>query len=136
MPKRKRKVDKHGLSEDRIMSGALIAISVVALVQLLSVGQLDIPLKISLYCFAVSIPLLSLASLNRLAASAQEYIVDAWYDSFAIAFGSLASFVGVGALFWHFSRIMGGLFFAISFFGVIAYLRFYFELEKVNDKSP
>lgn len=40
--------------------GGLVGIGVIVVTQLLAVGQLDKALTVSLYCFVVSIPLLSL----------------------------------------------------------------------------
>src|SRR5215218_9620979 len=43
---------------DRLEFTALIGVAVVGLLQLLQLEKLDIPLTLSLFCFAVGIPLL------------------------------------------------------------------------------
>lgn len=134
MEKQRKKVDKSYTTESQVMAGALIGIGVISLIQLLSVGvgQLDLPLKISLYCFSISIPFLSAYWLNSREASHHEYYVDAWYDTLAVVLGSIGSITGICGLFWHFSWVMGVTFLAVILLGLISYVKYSDELEKAN----
>jgi len=97
--------DRVGNTQDQIASGGLIGIGVIVVTQLLALGVLDKALKVSLYCFVISIPLLSLYSLNLVVMSHNKYYSLTWYNLFSVGAGMLSALVGVGAVFWHFSRV-------------------------------
>jgi hypothetical protein len=132
MTKERLKVHKPTIDERQIMAGALLVINVIALIQLLSVVQLDIPLKVSLYCFAASIPLLTLSWLNGHSISQQEYYVDSMYDFVPSIISLFISFAGICALFWHFSWTIGVLFMGTSVLAWILGILYYNQLREAN----
>lgn len=97
--------------------GGLIGVSVVMLIQLLSIPTLDAALTVSLYSVSVSIPLASAALLCEMAENHFTFTEETWYSFLVIASGSLSTAVAIGAVFYHFSRLAAGLFTILSFSG-------------------
>lgn len=52
-------IDKESLKFEEVITGGLIGVSTIIVAQLLQLATFDIPLKISLYSFAISIPMLT-----------------------------------------------------------------------------
>jgi len=105
----------------KIASGALVGLAVVAMVQMLSLNVLDLPLKVSICSFAISIPLLSAVFISAIVETSFDFSVDKPFLLKAVALGGyLASLIGVPALFFHFAIYAGVIFIAGSVIGVLA----------------
>ncbi len=100
--------------EREITCGALIGLALIAIVEMLSLPVLDIPLKMSVFSFAISIPVLSAVILCMINDSVfnqkphGEGIHRAWF------FGVFMSFLGIAGLFFHLSLFAGLLFVVLS----------------------
>jgi hypothetical protein len=105
----------------KLGSGALVGLGVVSVVQMLSLNGLDLPLKVSVFSFAISIPLLSAVFISAVVRSAFEYVTDKPLLLRSISLvGYLASLTGVSALFFHFALYAGVVFIAGSLIGFVA----------------
>jgi hypothetical protein len=112
-------IDKDVNKRMEVISGALIGVAAIAVVETVGITQLDWPLTVSLYSFTISIPLLSLAFLSLMDESGYEYTVgDSWHVGAWLA-GTLFSFVGLAAVICHHSFVATVLFAVLSFVGVI-----------------
>lgn len=124
----------------KLGSGALVGLSVIAMVQMLSVNGLDLPLKVSVFSFAISIPLLSAIFLSAIVETSFDYSVDKPFFLKAVSLGGyLASFVGVSALFFHFAIYAGVIFTGgsvIGFLAVTLYDNKLRALEGTNLENP
>jgi hypothetical protein len=107
-----------------IMAGTLVGLGVIALVQMLSVQSLDVPLKVSLYSFAVSVPSLSAVflalrdqgSLGRMGIAESRF---ATLHEVLLFIGYLGSVIGISGLFFHFTTYAGIIFVAASLVGLV-----------------
>jgi hypothetical protein len=124
----------------KIASGALVGLAVVALVQMLSLNGLDLPLGVSVFSFAISIPLLSAAFISAIVETSFDYSVDKPFLLKAVMLsGYLASLIGVSALFFHFAIYAGVIFIAgsvIGFLAVTLYDNKLRALEGTNLENP
>jgi len=131
MSRRKKSAEKDAVDE-RLLFGALLGLGIVVVVQLISLRRLDRSLTLSLYCFAVSIPLLSMRLVNSLMFTYFEYDVSVWYNRISPLIGGFAALLGLNALFWHFSRIAGFLFGSLCIASLIAFGNYVYKLGKLN----
>jgi len=140
----KQEVDEfvNGDLVDEFVNGALSAICILIVVQLLGQESLDIPLTISLYCFAIAIPLLALITffrrispaLKRFALFSMEIKIPSSFENNAefqswlnnqpiripITLGlasKLFPLVGIISFFWHFSGWVAFIFLLSGFIG-------------------
>ena len=112
---------------------ALAGISTVAVIQILGLPTLDARLKVSLYCFAISLPLLSLRLVAIAIESGYKYTVaEPRYIGIPTFLGPFVSFAGVAAIFLHFSWVIGGVFTAFSIASAFVILVFKFQVEAAN----
>lgn len=118
----------------RIIFGAFLGTSVVATIQLISIQSLDLPLTFSVYCFAVSIPLLTLGLYTAMIESREQFTVESRPVLYAEELGVLAAAGGILALFLHFSYPALVLVLAI---GIALVLGGYFDekLAKANENE-
>lgn len=111
-----------------ILFGGLTGISSIAVIQLISVPELDLPLTIAMWCFAFSLPLSAFYTL-----SAQEHLkvngtkVPTLYEAFAIL-TMLVGFSGLAAGFWHIGFWPLMIFSVASLMAIVA-------LNNVSDKK-
>jgi hypothetical protein len=117
--------DERSRTLDKVALGALVGVGVLAVFQLLTLNQLDTPLKLALYSFAISIPLLStyLAVLTSATPAIYNSMTSKWSYGLAAFGGGLTGLVGFTAVFWHFSAKLGVLFGGLSLFGLILFVR-------------
>ena len=100
--------------EREITCGAFIGLGVISIVEMLGLPALDIPLKMSVFSFGVSIPVLTAVILCMINDSVfnlkphGEGIHRAWF------FGVFMSFLGISGFFFHFSLFAGLLFVVLS----------------------
>jgi hypothetical protein len=104
-------------NKGRLLFTALLGVSIIAVIQMAGRAQLDRPLLFSRYCFAVAVPFLASFVWIVDLISDSEKLFEAWYYNFVGIVGSSASLLGIGATFWHFSRIVGIVFIVCSAFG-------------------
>jgi hypothetical protein len=112
---------------DVVLLSGLLAIPVIAVVQLLGNEEpLDLPLKISVHCFAVAIPLLATYIFMRRTPVSHESTYESVLQfHWMILIGPTAiivDVVGLVALFWHFDWIVGVLAITSGGIGGVAYL--------------
>lgn len=126
------KISVESLKFEQIITTALIGISAVAVIQLLQVTALDVPLKVSLYCFAISIPMLALYLLIILSKPNYKLQSDMWADQIAVYTGGFCSVVGIAAIFWHFSVSIGITFIITSIFAYILIRIWVSRMNRIN----
>ena len=100
-----------------IAFGALVGVAIIALVQMLSVSSLDVPLKVSIYGFAVSVPSLTAVVLCLIDEARHGIAIYRTSLLWLVVIGNLASFAGISGLFFHFSSYAGITFVTISAIG-------------------
>jgi hypothetical protein len=108
-----------GIALDRLIMGAFLGVSSVALIQFLSFETLDTALTLSLYCFAAAIPILAVG-LYMIAVEEHHQRTLPGMAHFGIMrnivelVGLWAAFTGLGGIFWHFDWRAAVLFVATS----------------------
>ena len=110
-----------------ILTGALVGLGVIALVQMLSLQSLDVPLIVSVYSFAVSIPSLSAVFLcmmeeAKFGVTTHERISTVM--AILLAAGNLGTLIGISALFFHFATYAGIIFIASSLIGLVCWISY------------
>jgi len=115
----------------RLMFSGLLGVSIVAVVQIVGRTELDFPLLVSLYSFAVAIPFLA-ALVWIIMVTETVPGGNAWYYGFLAAIGSLGSLFGIGAIFWHFSKAIGAVFVVCSLLGVCVFIAFTGRVERAK----
>ncbi|HEX4965681.1 MAG TPA: hypothetical protein VF173_33025 [Thermoanaerobaculia bacterium] len=121
------------IAEDRLVFYGLLAIAVMAVVQLTSVNPLDAALRFSVASFSVVIPLLvgSLVALNLEAA--QERVASPTRFSDVSQFLAICGgLFGVLGIFWHFSWYIGILFFIGCIWAMVVVLQMRRRLRNLN----
>ena len=117
-----------------IGAGALVGLGVIAIVQMLSMQSLDVPLTVSLYSFAVSIPSLSAVFLcMREEIKHRVYPADQGWVNLLVIIGGLASSIGIGGLFFHFDNYAGIIFIIVSVLGLVVW--FHYEAKLIRRRS-
>jgi len=118
---------------DRLTFSALIGVAVVGLLQLLQLEKLDIPLTVSLFCFAVGIPLLgvSIAIISLEAGYGDIHYVTPIYVDVLEVLGTLAVFIGFTTVFWHFEWLAGLVFLGLSLAGCFTFIVIYSKLVRL-----
>jgi hypothetical protein len=94
-------------------SFAATGASFLAVIQLLSLHSFDMPLTVSLYCFAIAIPA-NIAAVALLDLVSNNFLIMLWYLVSLVIFA-----VGVWAIFCHFSYTLAVAFFISGAFGGI-----------------
>jgi len=117
-------MEKYPLSEtqhreDMLIYSGLLGIAVIAVVQLLGAPAIDRSLTVSLYAFAVAVPMLAVSIYGLTVELGYKYAVMPAYMEIAHFGGALAAITGTAGIFWHFSRLIGLTFLSISVLAVI-----------------
>ena len=121
-----------GGKEERLICTALLGVSIVSVVEFVGRTDLDLPLRVSLYCFAVAIPFLTAYLMVLNVSSRIEHIAGKWYLNALGISAILGALAGVGAVFWHFSRIIGLVFIACSIIGFFVWIIFEESVRKAR----
>jgi len=108
-------VDRKSARQERLLNSGTLGVGVVTVIQLLQLDSLDVPLWVSLVCFATSLPILSMSIFilsmelehTRMPTKPLGVLVSGWA-------GPIISFIGIAAIFWHFHYLAGVLFIVIS----------------------
>jgi hypothetical protein len=103
-----KKVRKYWVTRTKLMLGGLLAIIIIILQDLISLGvfnsskMLDWPLVISAFAFAVALPLLSVQLLATIEDESRFWTFsDPWYLIVTYVVGILGAVVGIFFAFWH-----------------------------------
>lgn len=103
-------------SLEKAISSAILAISTVTVIGFLQLGTpLDPPLDVSLYCFAIAMPVATADIL--LVSFPEEFTAPKWLAAiapFVLGMGVYCLLVGMGCVFAYFSWSAGAAFAAIS----------------------
>jgi hypothetical protein len=102
---------------DRLIYAGLLGLAAAAVIQLSEKSDLDLPQIVEIYSFAVAIPLLAVGLITDYARR-EGTSIPPWRDLIGVT-GSLASVVGLGALFFHFQVGTGAVFAAACVLGII-----------------
>ena len=109
-----------------VLFSGLLALPLITIVQLLpGTEPLDWPLFISVLCFAVAIPLLAIRIFERRRHLAEEQLLKAQELGSLKKFsdwGATINLVGLAAVFFHFSYIVGVAFVLSGFLSLGALL--------------
>ena len=108
--------EKRYIVEDKLVTAGLLGLSTIAVLTVLTMPQHDTSLEISLFSFAVAIPLLTGAYFIRVRESFYETRINKWYVDFIGVAGIFAGFIGIASIFFHFSIIIGILFIISAIF--------------------
>lgn len=95
-----------------LVYSALLGLSVVAVVQLAPLTELDLPLTVSVLCFALAVPALSATVYIIQSERRSDYAYEVetrWTFVMDLA-GLLLSLMGIAGLFWHLWWVAGVLF--------------------------
>lgn len=115
----------------KLVSGGLAGFSGVCVVQLIGSNQLDFALQVSLYAFAVAIPLLVKDLLDAQIEERHGIVVDLQSKITAISFGIFTSMIGISGIFWHFSKWIGIVFLASCFLSAISHNKYFDKLSEL-----
>ena len=110
---------KKGLIEDRLGFAGLLAISIIAVFELMSVDDLSIAQWVALYCFAACIPALGGSLWILVSVEYYKKRPSRWYIDAQAAVGIIGASVGVSSLFVHISWVLAAVFAAA---GVCAFV--------------
>lgn len=102
---------------DRLIYAGLLGLAAAGVIQLSDKSDLDWPLFIEVCAFALAMPLLAVALISDYAKKAGTR-VPRWREALG-PLGALAAVVGIGALFFHFGPVPGGVFAAGAVLGVV-----------------
>jgi hypothetical protein len=131
--------NKHTSSERALICGALLAFCFSAVIQLLSLPTYSFALQIASACFAVAIPLLSIAFMfenwQRLY-NGYRYFSPKYpffiFFLFVFLLAVATSSVGIGAIFFHFDWKIGLLFTIITMFILIVHTQWRQKIDKIR----
>ena len=129
------KTSQHTNREDQLIYAGLVGVGIAAVLTTLSIDVLDLPLCITAYTFAISLPLLALSIVAISLKQRYKYTVIPWYIDFANFAGTICAAIGIAALFWHFSWAIGALFTLFGAFTFIAIFLFHESLKQANKKD-
>ena len=119
---------------DTLVYVALLGVSVVAVVQLLSLSELGWFLSMSVLCFALSIPALAatvyIVNLSR--KGEYQYEVETLWTFLMDLAGVLFSLAGIAGLFLHLWWVAGALFVLFSVAALAISVHYFAAFAEVN----
>jgi len=115
----------------RITITALLGVAVISIVQLSETSVLDNALRFSVYCFAAAIPLL-VGYLRLLTFDPhRQHLRGRLRYVFVLAvFGPLATLLGLGGIFWHFSYRVALVFVAACIIALLIWNAYEFSVKR------
>ena len=124
-----------GLRQLGVIYGGLIGVALIMVQPFLAATTLDVSARVSVYTFAVAIPLLAaLVLVNR-----QEVFrgrrTTAVSVTIAQVIAQLAAFVGIVAGFWHITWIAGATFLAAGLVAVGVHSAGYWRVESPRERA-
>ena len=127
-----KRVDPRIQEQRKIVVGALLGVSALALTQLINARSLGVPLLLATYSFAAAIPLLAFDLYATANEALGELTVRVWYRNLVRFTGSLAATIGVGAMFWHLGIGPGLTFLSSAAIVLLLWTRFYPQLRALQ----
>jgi hypothetical protein len=134
MAQKLHKVTPQIIRRRQLVLGGLIGVEAVAVIQLAALPSLDLPLTVVVYAFAFSLPCLSMAILAQDYESEFDYAATPLYKDLADTLGMIGGVVGIFALFWHFSLMIGVAFIASSVLAIVYILSYQRLLNTINKR--
>ena len=135
MNSRKARIEREVFEIDRLTSTSMVAISVFVVIQLLQLNSLDLALYISLFCFALCLPtmaisvmILNIEQFHKIKTRPKSI------DRFGMI-GLLAGFVGIAAVFYHFSWQACLLFVVVGIYVHSISYKYWKALNKLKDED-
>jgi hypothetical protein len=121
-PQRTESVRDRPTKDIEALEAGLLGVSVVALLQMLSLPTLDMALTVALYSFIVAIPSVAvfLLHVTTLEVHTMDAVIESFWMSLASIIGPVAAFTGIVSSCFHFSIYMGGLFLVFSIITFVA----------------
>jgi len=127
------------------LNSGLLAIPVIAVIQLLQVPEssFDVPLIISVYVFAISIPTLAIQVWAATRTATYSHLVTLREYSPSLnrilnilgELGRIAAMAGMICIFWHFSWIAGTMFLSIGIVSIIVVARYFAILDEATEEA-
>jgi len=111
------------LKENRLLFSGALGISVAFTGLLPFSSERDVFLTISLFCFAVSIPVTAMSVYLTTLGIEHKAVLDSKAFPLVASAGLFATFVGLVFLFWHFYFLAGFVFLGASVFAFIFAMR-------------
>jgi carbon starvation protein CstA len=135
MPLQKYTFDEKRDYGRRLIFGGLIGVSVVAVIELINTTVWDRSLRLALYFFAASIPILAMSIVVDTLKSHFKYSVTPAYMFYANLSGITLTLIGLTALFWHLSSLSAVIFFISSISALAITITYHRLLRTVNEES-
>jgi hypothetical protein len=117
------------------IQAGLITMGVIIFQALIGTGATDIPALISLWSFALAMPLLAALVMLNLRQAKYRYATYPYYLTFAYVVEEFGAFVGIVGAFWHVSWIAGVLLLVSSTVGLAVYLAYSRQQESDNQQQ-
>ncbi len=106
---------KVAVQADSLLTGGLIAISIIILQALISLGKLDTPSTVSLVALSISMPLSASFLFIKFVQSAYGIDTNEWrIISILTLVSYIIGFIGITAAIWHASPLAGVVFLIVS----------------------
>ena len=106
--------ERPGVALDKLTFGALLGIASVAVIQFLQLRTLDAALTVSLYCFAIAIPILAMGMFIIAVQDLYQVTTYPVWADLVETLGVILAFFGLGGIFWHFQCQVAIMFGAVS----------------------
>lgn len=115
----------------RLTITAFLGIAVISIVQLSATAIADNALRFSVYCFAAAIPLLA-GYLRLLAFDPHRQHIRGrlWYVIVLAVCGPLATLLGLGGIFWHFSYRVALVFIVACVIALVIWNAYEFSVKR------
>ena|SRR5258708_16354208 len=108
------KNDDHHAQSAKLISGGLIAISLIILQDFIQLGLANLSASIAIFSFAITIPCLVGVLYSHHNESKYPYMKHAKFVNIMYAFGIISGFIGVTSTFWYMSWIAGVIFLGVT----------------------
>lgn len=110
-----------------LWSGALIGIGIVILQGFFSSNSVDKPALVSVFAFAIAIPILSCNLLTNFIRRSNKKPSESIWEILFYVVGIFAALTGIGAAFWHVCRFATLVFALSSAAGFIVFAIVYYS---------
>ena len=121
---------------DRVMSGGLIAFSLIIVQAFIATGLTDPASYISIMAFAIAIPLLAMYAFTYSALNLLTPFKAPARVGITFIGGCLIDLIGLDAAFWHISWFAGLLFIASGLLGYGVYMTPKLDVDESLNKNP
>jgi hypothetical protein len=129
----KRKIVNQELAKHTLtIVASLLATSLVAIIQMVTMPSLDTPLSISVLLFSIAIPLLSFDAYTTIYDLLNKHTIVSMRRRLTRFIGCLLVVVAIGSIFWHFSWEAGTLYFCTSLLTITLWNNFHKSSKAAN----